>query len=67
MMLFPIAVGRWPQVAAIMSGTPSPPPESDPDGAELLSGDMQSGTDALLTSGDMQSGTDVIQTSIEAP
>lgn len=35
-----------------------------PDGALLLSGDAQSGTDALQTSGDEQTGTDVIQTSV---
>lgn len=63
MMLFPIAVGRWPQVAVHHAGDP---PSSNPDGKLLLSGDMQSGTDAEATSGDMQSGTDVIQTSIEA-
>lgn len=33
------------------------------DGAELTSGDMQSGTDKILLSGDMQSGTDALQTS----
>lgn len=34
------------------------------DGAELLTGDAQSGTDQLLLSGDMQSGTDTLQTSV---
>ncbi|RVA08572.1 VWA domain-containing protein [Mesorhizobium sp. M7A.F.Ca.US.002.01.1.1] len=37
---------------------------STPDGALLLSGDAQSGTDALRLSGDAQSGTDRLQTSI---
>ena len=44
---------------------PDVPVVTTPDGAILLSGDAQSGTDKLLTSGDMQSGTDKLQQSIE--
>lgn len=46
------------------SATGTPEGGSAPDGAILLSGDMQSGTDKLLLSGDMQDNGDNEQSSV---